>query len=76
MSSETLCSAVQQKYFFYVVKNFYECKGTKIINIKSKQCWQLWKKSYRGFSTLQLKYSHGQWLFHKFVSNFTNKLVK
>ena len=51
MSSETLCSAVQQKYFFYVVKNFYECKGTKIINIKRKQCWQLWKKS----SKLQVK---------------------
>ena len=35
MSSEPLCSVVQQKYFFYVVKNFYECKGTKIINIKA-----------------------------------------
>ena len=31
------------------------------------------KQNYMG---LELSYSHGQWLFDKFVSNFTNNFVK
>ena len=29
----------------------------------------------KGFDPFEMNYSHGQELFYKFVSNFTNKLV-
>ena len=52
-------------------------KVSRIQFIKCRQKFQFWFLKPKSRNSLtKLVYSHGQELFYKFVSNFTNKLVK